>query len=49
MGFVESVVVMCLDEEDLDEEDVWIGGGKKREFCRGGVEIKIKLAWSRSL
>jgi hypothetical protein len=44
MGFVESVVVMCLDEED-----VWIGGGKKREFCRGGVEIKIKLAWSRSL
>jgi len=22
MGFIESVVVMCLDEED-----VWIGGG----------------------
>jgi hypothetical protein len=43
MGFIESVVVVCLDGgRCLDWK------GEKREFCGGGVEIKIKLAWRRS-
>ena len=43
MGFVESVVVMCLDEEDLDEEDVWIGGGKKGNSVEAAWKLKSSL------
>jgi hypothetical protein len=38
MGFVESVVVMCLDEED-----VWIGGGKKGNSVEAAWKLKSSL------